>query len=77
MARGRADRRRCGLFVILLFISHALYTWGFVGAMVALGVICVIFGWWFDRRNKRRLDWDAENPEPHEGDVPSDHMERF
>ena len=65
------------MFVILMLISHALYTCGFVGAMVVLGLLCGIYAWVFDRRDKRRLDWESDHPEPHEGQVQSDHMERF
>jgi hypothetical protein len=65
------------LFIVLMFITRAMYAWGFFGALLALGVVCAGFAWWFDRRNKQRLDWDEENPEPREGSVPSDHMERF
>jgi hypothetical protein len=32
---------------------RALYAWGFFGAFIALAVIAMLFGWIYDRRNKR------------------------
>jgi 4-hydroxybenzoate polyprenyltransferase len=65
------------LFVTILLFSHAIYEWGFLGGLLVFAAACVGVAWIFDRRNKRRLDWEAENPEHYEGERPNEHLERF
>jgi len=44
-----------GLAVVLtfVFISRALFRWGFVGGFLVVGVILLIGAWLFDRREAR------------------------
>jgi hypothetical protein len=39
------------LLIALLIFWRALYAWGFLGAFLALAVVLVIVGWFYDRRN--------------------------
>lgn len=41
-------------FVILFRIFwRAVYAWGFFGGFLALGVLLLLFGWIYDRRDRR------------------------
>jgi len=41
------------LFVGLLIFWRALYAWGFLGVFLVVAVAGLIFGWVYDRREKR------------------------
>ena len=42
-----------GILVLigLLIFWRALYAWGFFGAFLALAVVLIVVGWFYDRRN--------------------------
>jgi hypothetical protein len=42
------------LLIVLLLFSRAVYAWGFLGAFVVLGLILLLIGWLYDRREARR-----------------------
>jgi hypothetical protein len=44
-----------GLIFFLIF-TRAVYAWGFLGAVMALGLVFIVFAWLHDRRQKRRWD---------------------
>lgn len=35
--------------------SRALYAWGFFGGFLAIGIVLILFGWIYDRRNPRSV----------------------
>jgi hypothetical protein len=41
------------LTIALLIFWRALYAWGFLGAVLGLAVILVLYGWIYDRRHPR------------------------
>ena len=49
-----------GMIFFLLF-SRAVYAWGFVGAIAALGLLFILIAIWHDRRKKREYaEFEAE-----------------
>jgi hypothetical protein len=45
----------CGIAAIILLsiFWRAIYAWGFFGAFFAVGIVLILFGWIYDRRNAR------------------------
>jgi hypothetical protein len=39
------------LFIFTLLFLHAIYAWGLFGTFLAIAVLALIAGWFFDRRN--------------------------
>jgi len=39
------------LFIFTLLFLHAVYAWGLFGTFLAIAVLALIAGWFFDRRN--------------------------
>ena len=49
-----------GMIFFLLF-SRAVYAWGFVGAIAALGLVFILIAVWYDRKKKREYaEFEAE-----------------
>jgi hypothetical protein len=49
-----------GMIFFLLF-SRAVYAWGFVGAIAALGLVFILIAIWYDHRKKREYaEFEAE-----------------
>jgi putative flippase GtrA len=39
------------LFILTLVFLHAIYAWGLFATFLAIAVVALIAGWFFDRRN--------------------------
>jgi hypothetical protein len=44
-----------GAIILLKIFASAIYAWGFFGGFLAIGVLLVLFGWIYDRRNPRSV----------------------
>jgi putative flippase GtrA len=42
------------LFILTLLFLHAIYAWGLFATFLAIAVVALIAGWFFDRRNARQ-----------------------
>jgi uncharacterized membrane protein YgdD (TMEM256/DUF423 family) len=45
-----------GLFLCFVVFDRAVYRWGALGALVALGGVMILIGWIYDRREIRRYE---------------------
>jgi hypothetical protein len=45
----------CGIAAIILLriFWRAIYAWGFFGGFIAIGILLLLFGWIYDRRDRR------------------------
>jgi hypothetical protein len=43
-----------GCLILFLIITSAFYAWGAFGALVAIGLVLLAIGWFYDRREQRR-----------------------
>jgi hypothetical protein len=45
----------CGIAAIILLriFWRAIYAWGFFGGFIAIGILLFLFGWIYDRRDRR------------------------
>jgi 4-hydroxybenzoate polyprenyltransferase len=52
-----------GVAVVLgfIFISNALFKWGFIGGFIVIGAVLLLFAWIYDRRQARKdeEEWGA------------------
>jgi hypothetical protein len=39
--------------ILLRIFWRAIYAWGFFGGFIAIGILLILFGWIYDRRNPR------------------------
>jgi len=39
--------------ILLRIFWRAIYAWGFFGAFLAVGILLALFGWIYDRRDRR------------------------
>jgi hypothetical protein len=46
-----------GLFVLFILIDLAVYAWGFLGALLAIGAILLLIAWIYDRRQASADDY--------------------
>jgi hypothetical protein len=48
----------CAIVAIILLriFWRAIYAWGFFGGFIAIGILLILFGWIYDRRNPRTVD---------------------
>jgi hypothetical protein len=44
-----------GAIILLKIFASAIYAWGFFGGFLAIGILLVLFGWIYDRRNPRSV----------------------
>jgi hypothetical protein len=42
-----------GAIILLRIFWRAIYAWGFFGGFIAIGILLIVFGWIYDRRNPR------------------------
>jgi len=52
-----------GVAVVLgfIFISNALFKWGFIGGFIVIGAVLLVFAWFYDRRQaKLDAEWGEE-----------------
>jgi hypothetical protein len=42
-----------GAIILLRIFWRAIYAWGFFGGFIAIGILLILFGWIYDRRNPR------------------------
>jgi hypothetical protein len=46
------------VILVFIFIKNAIIRWGFLGAFIAIGVVLLLFGWLYDRREaKKNAEW--------------------
>jgi uncharacterized membrane protein YedE/YeeE len=45
----------CGIAAVILLriFWRAIYAWGFFGGFIAIGILLFLFGWIYDRRDRR------------------------
>ena len=45
----------CGIVAVILLriFWRAIYAWGFFGGFIAIGILLFLFGWIYDRRDRR------------------------
>jgi uncharacterized membrane protein YedE/YeeE len=45
----------CGIvaIIVLRIFWRAIYAWGFFGGFIAIGILLFLFGWIYDRRDRR------------------------
>lgn len=46
--------------ILLRIFWRAIYAWGFFGGFLAIGIVLVLFGWIYDRRDRRNRVEPAE-----------------
>ena len=39
--------------ILLRIFWRAIYAWGFFGGFLAIGIVLILFGWLYDRRDRR------------------------
>jgi hypothetical protein len=39
--------------ILLRIFWRAIYAWGFFGGFLAIGLVLILFGWIYDRRDRR------------------------
>jgi Flp pilus assembly protein TadB len=45
--------------IVFMFIGAALLTWGFIGVIIFIGAVLLVFAWFYDRRQARsRAEWE-------------------
>jgi hypothetical protein len=44
------------LLILFLIFTRAIYAWGFFGAFLVLGIILLLIGWIYDRRQASRYE---------------------
>jgi len=42
-----------GAIILLSIFWRAIYALGFFGGFIAIGILLILFGWIYDRRNRR------------------------
>ena len=42
--------------LVFVIFSRAWYAWGFFGAFLAIGGVMMLFGWAYDRRDRKRRE---------------------
>lgn len=45
-----------GAIILMKIFWRAIYAWGFFGGFIGIGILLILFGWIYDRRNPRTVD---------------------
>jgi uncharacterized membrane protein HdeD (DUF308 family) len=45
-----------GVLIVFLLFTRALYRWGALGALIAFSAVMLLWGWIYDRRQKKKYD---------------------
>jgi len=46
--------------VLMLLFTKAVYAWGVFGVLIAVSLVLLVFAWFYDRRQAKRYQGDAE-----------------
>ena len=52
-----------GAFLVFALIGRAWYAWGLVGLFIFVGIVLLLIGWAYDRRERRQAA-ALEGPDP-------------